>query len=208
VIKNIIFDMGGVIVDVQLNRAIEKFEAMGVANAGELIDASHHKGIFMDFEKGNVNIEQFGKMLSNHVGKEISQTDIAEAWKSMISTPPAYKMDYIRNLRKSYRLFILTNNNPVIIGWACSKGFTPSGDSMADYFDKLYVSYQMKCTKPDLKIYRMLIEDAGINPAETLFIDDSECNLVPARETGMQTLLVENGSDWRNELNEKLKHLI
>jgi putative hydrolase of the HAD superfamily len=199
-IKNIIFDMGGVVVDVHLKRAIEKFKALGVKDADELIDSSHHKGIFIDFENGNIDTEQFCEMLSRHVGKVIPRPEIEDAWKSMIAPPLEYKMDYIRELRNKYKLFILTNNNPVIMGWARSKGFTPSGDSLSDYFDKIYASYEMKCTKPDLKIFRMMLEDSGIKPEESLYIDDSERNLVPARELGMYVSLVKNGDDWRQEI--------
>jgi putative hydrolase of the HAD superfamily len=102
-----------------------------------------------------------------------------------------------------YKVFLLTNNNPVIIGWACSPDFTSVG-ALSDYFDKLYISFEMKCCKPDLKIYRMMIEDAGINPAESLFIDDSELNINAAKECDLQVLLVKNGSDWREELSRKL----
>ena len=92
------------------------------------------------------------------------------------------------------------------MGWACSPGFTPFGDALSDYFDKIYVSYRMKCTKPDLKIYRMMIEDAGINPAESLFMDDSEKNIQAASACGMPVLLIKNGSDWRDELSLMINH--
>jgi putative hydrolase of the HAD superfamily len=194
--------MGGVIVDVHLSRAIEQFKALGVKDADEWIDASRHKGIFIDFENGNIDTEQFCEMLCRHIGKEVPRPAIENAWKSIISPPLEYKIEYIKELRKKYKLYILTNNNPVIMGWARSKDFTPAGDSFSDCFDKIYTSYEMKCTKPDLEIFRMVIDDAKINPEETLYIDDSEHNLVSARELGMQTLHVENASDWRDALNK------
>jgi putative hydrolase of the HAD superfamily len=194
--------MGGVIVDVHLHRSIEKFKALGVKDAGEFIDASNHKGIFFDFENGNIDTGQFCEMLSKHVGKTLPRAEIEDAWKSMIAPPLEYKMDYIRELRNKYKLYMLTNNNPVIMGWARSTGFTPSGDSLSGYFDKIYASYEMKCTKPDLKIFRMMVEDSGVKPEESLYIDDNEHNLVPARELGMKTLLVENASDWRSLLDK------
>lgn len=199
--------MGGVVVDVHLSRAIEKFKALGVKDADELIDLSHHKGIFIDFENGDIDTEEFCAMLSKHVGKEIPRSQIEDAWKSIIAPPPEYKMNYIKELRNKYRLYILTNNNPVIMSWARSKGFTPSGDSLADCFDKIYTSYEMQCTKPDLKIFRMMIEDSGMKPEESLYIDDSEHNLVPARELGMRVYLAKNRDDWRQDITEALKDL-
>lgn len=199
--------MGGVIVDVHLARAIEKFKALGVKNADEFIDSSHHKGLFIDFENGNIDTEQFCNMLGKQVGKEIPREAIEDAWKSIISPPLEYKIQYIKVLKEKYRLFILTNNNPIIMGWARSKEFSPTRDSFSDIFDKIFTSYEMKCTKPDLKIFRMMLEDARIHPEESLYIDDSPRNLVPARELGMKTLHVENASDWRGELEKMLEEI-
>ena len=199
-IKNIVFDMGGVIVDVHRDRAVRHFHEIGVIDADILIDASHHKGIFIDFESGSIDTEEFCRLLCKHCGKDISYEDIEKAWKSIIDPPLAYKLEALRELRKTHRLFLLTNNNPLLMDWACSPEFAPSANGLSDYFDKIYISYQMKCTKPDLKIFRMLIADAGIDPAESLYIDDSKRNIQAASECGFLVLLVKNGEDWRNEL--------
>jgi putative hydrolase of the HAD superfamily len=204
-IKNIIFDMGGVIVDVHRDRAIQNFKALGLSDADEFIDNYHHKGIFIAFENGDIDCDEFCRLLCQYTGNPVPNEAIENAWKSMIDPPFEYKLDYLQELRKSYQVFLLTNNNPYIINWACSQGFTSSGKALSDYFDKIYVSYKMKCTKPGLKIYQMMIEDAGINPAESLFVDDSEQNIQAASACGMAVHLVKNGSDWRNELSTLLK---
>ena len=194
--------MGGVIVDVQRDRAVRTFIDIGVSDITQFLDAYRHKGIFYDFENGDIDTGEFCRLLCEHTGKPIPREAIENAWKSMIDPPPAYKLEYLQALRaKGYKVFLLTNNNPVIIGWACSPGFTPFGKPLSDYFDKLYISYQMKCSKPGLQIYRMMIEDAQINPAESLFIDDSERNIQAAAACGLSVLLVKNSSDWRNELS-------
>ena len=192
--------MGGVLVDVRRDRAVRNFKAIGVSDADKLIDPCHHKGLFFDFENGDIDTAEFCRLLCEYTGKPIPREAIENAWKSMIDPPPSYKLEYLLELGKTYKLFLLTNNNPVIMGWACSPDFTASG-SFSDYFDKIYVSYQMKCMKPDLKIYRMLIEDAAINPAESLFIDDSELNIQAANTCGLLVYLVKNASDWRKELS-------
>ncbi len=204
-IKNIIFDMGGVIVDVHRDRAVRNFNAIGVDDAEVLIDAYHHKGIYIDFENGDIDTDEFCRQLCKHTGKEIPREEIEKAWKSIIDLPQEYKLEYIQDLRKTYQVFLLTNNNPIIMNWACAPGFTQSGNTLSDYFDKLYISYKMKCTKPDLKIYKMMIEDAGINPAESLFIDDSELNLNAGKECGLQVYLAKNGIDWREDISLMLR---
>ena len=197
--------MGGVIVDVHRDRAVNNFKAIGVNDADLLIDSYHHKGIFLDIENGNINADEFCRLLCEHTGKNIPREDIEIAWRSIIEPPPEYKLEYLQELRKDYKVFLLTNNNPIIMAWACSPGFTESGNALSDYFDKLYISYQMKCTKPDLKIYKMMIDDSKMNPAESLFIDDSPKNINAAKECGLQVCLVQNGADWRNDLSNELR---
>lgn len=197
--------MGGVIVDVHRDRAVRKFKAIGVEDAESLIDPYHHKGIFFKIENGDIDANEFCRLLREHTGKEISREEIENAWKSIIDLPPEYKLEYIQGLRNTHRIFMLSNNNPILMDWACSPGFTPSGKSLSDYFDKLYISYQMKCAKPDLKIYQMMIVDAGINPAESLFIDDSKQNIDAAKECGLQVFLAKNGTDWREDISQFIK---
>ena len=197
--------MGGVIVDVHRDRAIRSFQEIGVDNADELIDACHHKGIFIEFENGSIDTDEFCSLLCEQSCKAISREEIVGAWRSIIDVPPEYKLEYIRELRLTHQVFLLSNNNPILMDWACAPGFTASGNALSDYFDKLYISYQMKCTKPDLNIYKMMIEESGINPSESLFIDDSETNINAAKECGLQVYLARNGADWRGEVSLMLR---
>ena len=196
--------MGGVIVDLQRERAIQSFKVLGLNDADKFIDDYHHKDIFIAFEKGDIDCKEFCRLLCQYIGKYVPDEAIENAWKSMIDPPAGYLLEYIQELRKSHKVFLLTNNNPYIINWACSPGFTSSGKALSDYFDKIYVSYLMKCTKPGLKIYRMMIADADINPAESLFIDDSAQNIQGAVACGLQVLHVKNGADWRHELTSMI----
>jgi putative hydrolase of the HAD superfamily len=201
-IKNIIFDMGGVLVDVHRERAIRKFRETGVSDADQLIDSCHHKGLFLDIENGDIDAEDFCRLLSGHAGKNISPHDIKQAWRSIVSDPPAYKLEYLTELRKNYRLLMLSNNNPILMdSWAFTGNFSPAGRPVTDYFDKLYLSYRMKCTKPDALIFEKMIRDSGILPAESLFIDDGAHNIETARKLGFQTYLALNGSDWRDDIS-------
>ena len=204
-IKNVIFDMGGVIVDVHRERAVRNFMALGVNDADQLIDSYHHKGIFIDIENGDIDAYEFCQLLCEHTGTNIPREDIEKAWRSIIDPPTEYKLEYLRELRKTHNVFLLSNNNPIIMDWACAPGFTESGNALSDYFDKLYISYKMKCTKPDLKIFKMMIEGSGINPSESLFVDDSQRNIDAAKECGLQTCLVQNGADWRGDVSLMLR---
>jgi putative hydrolase of the HAD superfamily len=205
-IKNIVFDMGGVLVDVHRDRAVRRFQAIGVADAEQLIDSYHHKGIFLDIESGAIDGDTFCRLLCEHAGKQIPREAIEQAWRSIIDPPESYKLDYLLALRKRYRTFVLSNNNPILIDrWARTGSFSSAGRPITDYFDKVYVSYEMKCVKPDIEIFRMMVKDSGIVPAETLFLDDSPDNIRSAVETGFRTYLVRNGEDWRTALEEILQ---
>lgn len=197
--------MGGVLVDVHRERAIESFKSIGVADADQLIDSYHHEGLFLDIENGQIDADEFCTLLSEHAGKEISPQAIEKAWRSIVSDPPSYKLDYLVELRKEYPLFLLSNNNPILMdGWAFTDHFSSQGRPVTDYFDKLYFSHQMKCTKPDPVIFEKMIADSQIIPAESLFIDDGPHNIETAQSFGFHTYHARNGEDWRDALDQLL----
>jgi putative hydrolase of the HAD superfamily len=198
--------MGGVLVDVRREEAIRQFQAIGVADAHLLIDSNCHKGIFLGFENGDLDTDAFCRMLGEQAGKHISRTAIEHAWRSLISDPPAWKLEYLLELRKKYSLYLLSNNNPIIMNRARTPAFSPAGRPITDYFDKLYLSFEMKCTKPGRDIFQTLIRDSGIRPDETLFIDDGAANITAGKEAGFHTCHVENGEDWRKPVENILNH--
>ena len=200
--------MGGVVVEVHRERAIRQFQQIGVADAEQLIHANNHKGLFLAFEDGEIDAETFRQQLSAHAGKDIPMDAVVKAWRSIISRPPLYKLDYILELRKNFKTFLLTNNNPILIQWARTGDFSEAGLPITHYFDKLYISYEMKCTKPGRLIFEKMIEDSGIHPSESLFVEDGLLNLQTARELGFHTYQAVNGEDWRNPLTEMLKQSV
>jgi putative hydrolase of the HAD superfamily len=205
-IRNIIFDMGGVLVDVRRERAVAAFRALGVAEADSLIDACRHRGVFLEIENGALDADAFCRRLSEYAGRDLAFRDVEQAWMSIVSQPPMYRLDFLSELRASYSLFLLSNNNPILMNaWALTGRFSPAGRPLTDYFDRLYLSYQLKCAKPDPLIFRKMILDSGIDPAESLFIDDGADNIKTAGELGFHTLLAENGADWRPEVLQILR---
>jgi putative hydrolase of the HAD superfamily len=100
---------------------------------------------------------------------------------------------------------LLSNNNPILIDWARTSDFSPDGHPLTFYFDKLYISYEMKCVKPDRAIFEAMIRDSGILPSESLFIEDGLHNIRTAKEVGFQTYLAQNGGDWRKPVEEILQ---
>lgn len=201
-IKNIIFDLGGVIIDLDRDRAVRSFEAIGVEDADQLIDAYEQKGIFQDLETGRIGVEEFCDKLRLHTGKNLSFENIKKAWMGFIVDTPQYKLDYIWGLRAHYKLYLLSNTNPIIqLEWAQTDRFTEAGRPLNAYFDKLYTSYEVGVTKPDRQIFDFMIQDTGIRPAESLFVDDGKSNIEVAERLGFHTYQPRNGEDWRDAVS-------
>lgn len=203
-IKNIIFDFGGVIVDISRTGAVKRFEELGLTNAEELLDKYHQKGIFLEVEDGKIGAEEFCTKLGELCGREISLEESKHAWLGFMTGIPLYRLEYLEELRKNYNLYLLSNTNPFIMSWARSEELSPLQKPLDSYFDKLYLSYQVGIVKPDKEIFEYLIKDAAINPAESIFVDDGKANVEMAQSLGFQTMQPINGEDWRQKLDAML----
>ncbi|NDW13501.1 HAD family phosphatase [Bacteroides sp. 214] len=206
-IKNLIFDFGGVIGDISRTSAVKAFEKVGVANADDLLDQYHQNGIFLEVEDGSISAEEFRAKLSALTGKEITMEEAKEAWMGFFTYVPVYRLEYLEKLRKQgYNLYILSNTNPFIMSWARSEDFSELGKPLDAYFDKLYLSYQLDVVKPHKEIFDILIND-GINPAESVFIDDGTANVEMGKQLGFFTLQPINGTDWTGDLDRLLQEI-
>lgn len=203
-IKNLIFDFGGVIVDLERNNAVKRFEELGVTNAEELLDKYHQKGIFLEVEDGRIDADGFCKKLGELVNREISFEEAQYGWLGFMAGVPLYRLEYLEELHKMYNLYLLSNTNPFIMSWARSDKFTSLGKPLDAYFDKLYLSYQIGVVKPDQGIFDYMIKDVELNPAESVFIDDGSANIEMGKKLGFKTFQPINGEDWREKLNAVL----
>ncbi|GAE83299.1 HAD family hydrolase [Bacteroides reticulotermitis] len=204
-IKNLVFDFGGVIVDIDRDKAVQAFIKIGLLDADTRLDKYHQTGIFQDLEEGKLTADEFRKELGLLCGRELSYDETRQAWLGFVSNVNLDKLDYVMELRKSYRVDILSNTNPFVMSWACSTDFSPKQIPLYNYCDKMYLSYQMGHTKPAREIFDQMLADSGLLPSETLFIDDGASNVKIGQELGFQTFQPINGADWREELNAILK---
>ena len=198
-IKNIVFDLGGVIITLDRDEAVKRFKEAGLKNAAELLNACHQKGIFLELEEGKLSQEDFYEAIRKEAGKFISNETIDHGWMGFLKELPEYKLTLLEELkREGYQVYLLSNTNPVIMSWAFSPAFSPEGKSIDKYFDKLYLSYKIGYTKPHPEIFRFMLNDSGMIPSETLFIDDGIANVEMGKELGMKTYLAANGEDFRH----------
>ncbi|MDR2027797.1 MAG: HAD family phosphatase [Prevotellaceae bacterium] len=186
-IKNIVFDFGGVIADLDKPAAINKFKEIGIDNIEELLDPYRQKGLFRKIEDGSMSREDFYREICRLTGKNIDSKDIDQGWTNFLMPIDQKRLDYISDLRKTYKVLLLSNTNDIIMSWAMSEKFSSAGKPINCYFDGLYLSYKLGCLKPDFEIFNLMIKLSEINPAETLFIDDSEANIVAGKTLGFKT---------------------
>lgn len=204
-IKNVVFDFGGVIVDLDTQLPVDRFREIGVADADKWLNPYEQKGLFLEFEQGKADMETFRRRLSEQAGKELSTDDLFYAWMGFMRDVPVYRLDYILELRKKYKVYILSNTNPVIMHWAKSPVFSREGLPLTAYCDKLYASFEIGLTKPDRRIFEYMFRDGGFKPEETLFVDDSERNIETGASFGMLTYQPANEEDWREAVSAILR---
>lgn len=205
-IKNIVFDFGGVLIEIDTPTAIKAFTDLGLDDAQKYLNSYQQTGAFFALENGDISGEEFVDELSYLCHRTVGYDEARAAWMGFVVKVQSEYMQWLQQLRPQYRLCILSNTNPFLQGWARSSSFTPEGKSLDDLFDSLFLSYLMHCSKPDEAIYHKMLNDGNMKPEETLFIDDSPKNIEAARSVGINTLLVKNGEDWRPALTQFLEN--
>jgi HAD hydrolase, family IA, variant 3 len=205
-IKKIAFDFGGVIIRQNQQQAVERFKQIGLLDAEERLGAYTQQGIFGELEEGKITAEDFRWQLSLLIGRAVTIEDCSYAWRGYCNGLPQRNLEALQRLRREgYGLSILSNTNPFMMGWALSKDFDGNGNSLADYVDALYLSYQMKVMKPSAEIFHRVLEAEDVRPEELLFVDDSSHNISAAQELGIATFQPVNGEDWTEELFQLLR---
>lgn len=205
VIKNIVFDLGGVIMTLDPVEALRRFKALGLSDAERYLDAYTQSGIFGNLEEGKITAEDFRSKLSSLTGHELTFDECKHAWLGYRKDVPQRNLDLLKELRaKGYRLILLSNTNPFMMDWALSSEFDGKGSSLNDYFDALYLSYRLGIMKPAPDFFRQVLDNENILPEETLFVDDGPRNVEAAGKLGFITMCPDNGSDWTGELRSLL----
>ena len=204
-IKNIAFDLGGVVIALSYEQAVRRFEEIGLKDARQHLDAFHQRGIFGELERGIITTEEFRIELGKLIGREVTYDECLYAWHGYVEYVPQKNLQMLLKLRQlGYKVCLLSNTNPFMMQWAMSNEFDGNGHSMDYYFDNLYLSYKYKYMKPSPEIFKIMLEGQQSSAEETLFIDDGQKNVEAAKELGMKTLFPENNEDWTMPLAKLL----
>ena len=204
-IKNILLDLGGVIMRINDGEATRRFEKLGLSDAGKRLNSYVQSGFFGDLEEGKVTDEEFCKLLSVEVGRKLTWDECQWAWLGYRKDVPQHYLDFISQLRlKGYRVILASNTNQFMQKWAESD-FDGKGGSIADYFDAMYRSYEWGLMKPDKMFFRNILMKEVIRPEETLFVDDSPRNITAASDLGILSLCPQKKEDWTVMVRKFLK---
>lgn len=188
-IQNIIFDLGNVLLNLDYPEAERRFSALfgddwnfrdGVAEANELFDA---------YQRGKIDEPTFFAALRADAPREVTAGQLLEAWNSILGDLPLNRLELLDAYRQRYRLYLLSNTNFTHMRRFDRLLQESHGISLDDFrkrFHGVYLSYELGMRKPDADIYEHLLQDAGIRPEASLFIDDLEDNVEAAEKVGIR----------------------
>ena len=204
-IRNLIFDLGGVIVTIDQPEAVRRFASLGLPDAEKALDPYTQSGIFGDLEAGKITDEEFRVAFSQLVGRDVSWEECKYGWLGYRKELPRRNVEILKQLRKEgYRLILLSNTNSYMMSWAESPDFDGEGHALSDYFDATYKSFEVKLMKPDERFFQHVMQQEQILPSETLFVDDGAHNVAAAERLGIHTFQPVNGEDWTSDIYQYL----
>lgn len=204
---SIIFDLGGVIINLDYNKTAQAFINLGLTNFNEIYSKAKQTNLFDDFEKGTISNDAFRATLKQYLPPTITDAEIDTAWNAMLLDIPLHRIDFLRKIAQTYRIFLLSNTNLIHV-----TAFTAINDRLfgkgvfESIFEKHYYSCEMGMRKPDAEIFEFVLAQNGLDRTTTLFIDDSPQHVEGALKTGLdaELLKVEQGE----KLEERFKNLL
>ncbi len=192
-IENIIFDLGGVIINLSTQTTAREFAKLGGISEEDV----HHRMIqsreFHDYEKGLISDASFREHVREILGINAPDVEIDRCWNAMLLDIPINRIQLLERLKTKYRIFLLSNTNEIHL--KCFSGIVSrlTGKTSLDhYFEKAYYSHRMKLRKPDTEIYDVVLTENKLNPSQTIFLDDNLANLKGAELCGIKTFHVQH----------------
>jgi len=190
-IKAIIFDLGGVLLDIDFKKVCTSFKTLGANNFEEIYSQHECDPIFENLETGKISEEDFCLALKKYTKESVTNKEIADAWNSILLDFRLSSLNSLKKLKNKYSLFLLSNTN-TIHQQAFNKIFenTVGEGSFNSFFDKAYYSHEIGLRKPNADAYQYILQENNLQPYETLFIDDTPGNIEGAKAVGMPTILL------------------
>ena len=193
-IKNVIFDLGGVILNLDFKKAEKAFVDMGMSNFNDLFASGQVKSFFHDYEIGKIDDTEFIAELRKAAGKDHADEHVIAAWNAMLADFPKERIDFLNGLKKKYRLFLFSNTNAIHLK-SFRQSYTESFPEkmLDDHFETTYYSHEINQRKPNKEAFEYVLKQSNLKAEETLFIDDSLPNIEGAKLAGLHTIHLKPG---------------
>lgn len=193
-IKAVIFDFGGVILNIDFDRSAKAFAELGVHNFNEMYSQHNADHLFRHLEEGKISEKEFYDAFRRSIDVHLTDEQIRKAWNALLIDYRPTALETLKRIRPKYELYLLSNTNSIHL-----EGFTEifkqqvKTGLLEDYFDKIYYSHLMGYRKPDKAAFEYVLKKHNLVAEQTLFVDDTIGNLAPAKELGMKTFYLEKG---------------
>lgn len=194
-IKNIIFDLGGVILNIDYIRTINIFKEYGINNFDEIYNQARQTKLFDKLDKGEITPADFrNEVRKLNPATHLTDEQIDQAWNAMLLDMPVERLDVLLALKSHYRTFLLSNTNEIHVPeFSGIVKKTIDKNDLSDFFEKAYYSNEMGMRKPNTDIYQFVLDKHGLAAYETLFIDDTIQNIEGAQKAGLHAYHLTNG---------------
>lgn len=201
---NLLFDLGGVIIDLTRDRCIEAFKRLGLANAEDYFGLYAQSGPFMALEDGSIDTATFHRFLRSLLPAGTTDAQIDEAFEKFIAGIPLRRLRALERLRaQGHKIYLLSNTNPIMWEGIIARLFKGDGHDMDYYFDGTVTSFEALGAKPDAAIFRYACRKLGLNPAVTVFFDDSQANVEAAAALGFKAVHVPPGTEFEDLIPDR-----
>lgn len=190
-IKNLIIDLGGVVIDLDRDRCVRAFQQMGIEDADKMLDLYRQEEPFLSIETGRISTAAFYDEIRRRCASDICDTDIERAFESFLAALPAERLAAIRHARRAgLRTYMLSNTNGIMYDGWIKRAFRAEGLQAGDYFDGIVTSFAEGVCKPEMRIFKTVIDRYHLIPEETMLLDDSEANCRAARSLGVHAIRI------------------
>ncbi len=195
-IENLIFDFGGVIINLDPLRMVTAFAELGVKNIEKVNKAIADAGLYLNLEMGLITPAEFREGMRKCTGLKLTDSQIDNAWNAMILDIPPSRLALLKELKENYNIYLLSNTNEIHYHYFNDYLLSEFGIPKLDQiFTKCYYSHQLKLRKPEPEIFLKVLSLAGLKADECLFIDDSKDNVKTARELGIHGITHHPGEE-------------
>lgn len=203
-IKNLIFDLGNVLYDIDFAKLYHAFDKLGVPNFENHFTLNKSDQLFFDLEKGLVNETTFCEKFNQLYQLNLTKQQIIDAWNSLLIGFRKDSMDWIKVHHETYATLLYSNTNQIHYDYFIPQYAQEIGGDFNALFKKPYYSHEMGMRKPDPASFQYILDQEGLNASETLFIDDNEPNVNAAASVGLQVLYLQPGMHIETELPKLL----